>query len=219
MSKFRAWLRPKLSKIKSTTSKDDTRRRRRGEIVAVTTSQPEDTSQNIEKDPGIENDERPPPYSDILDSADRIMPRLLRRTNWDENIDAIRTRVGMPALVPPPRAARHWDTPADATFAAIAIGIKGVCEAMEDPDPQMVAARTLHAIAVAAANSTSHSYLAFVAAATAAESAALLCVEHKRDKSISREQYPERIDNVIYGAVDYAMENVANATATRLQTS
>lgn len=146
------------------------------------------------------------------------MPRLLRRTDWDENINTIRARVGMPTLVPPNRATRHWDTPADATFAAIATAISGVCDAWEDPNPRMIAARAINAVAVAAAVSTSHSYLAFVAAATAAESIALLEVEYERG-DVPEDLHEERIDNAIYAAADTAMEAAASSTATHYKPS
>lgn len=134
------------------------------------------------------------------------------RTNWDEDVNTIRARVGMPTLVPPPTTTHHLDSPTDAAFAAAFIATMGICAAVKDPDPYLVAARAVNAVVVAAATSTSHSHLAFVAAATGAESIALLGAEKLRD-NLPIELYHERTRNAVYSAVDAAIKAAPSITA------
>lgn len=154
----------------------------------------------------------PPPYTtlDLPRDAQASPPTSTRKPETlealrDRNPVARPPREGLPVLRPPP----HKKTPHGAATAAAGIAVIGVIRALDEHDHKMIAARAIRAIAVAV--STSRSYAAFVAATTAAESAALINLEGCRDKeTVSRVE--ERVRDAIYAAADTALAADAGIT-------
>lgn len=164
-SRFRAWLRRRMRSSGKTLPQETTF-----------------GNSNPRPAPNIQTEAPPPPY-DVLDLLDDDTPEPPRYTDQSVTVEALRAQ--NPATRPPcgdtqiMRPPLHKRTHVGAASAAASRTAIGVVRALDEPDPRMVAARTAQAIAVAV--STSRSYAAFVAAVTAAESAALLLVECNRD--------------------------------------
>lgn len=124
----------------------------------------------------------PPPYTTVNLPRD-AQANPPTSTPKPETLEALRNRnpvarlprEGSAVLRPP----KHKKTPYGAARAAAAIAVIGMVRALDEHDRKMIAARAIRAVAVAV--STSRSYAAFVAATTAAESAALICLEADRD--------------------------------------
>lgn len=126
-----------------------------------------------------------------------------------ENINTLRHANPRLALDPPlPQTTRFKTAEAAARTAMLGVG-RAFKQHKNDPDPALMAAHTAHAIALAV--STSRPYAAFVAATTAAESAALIIAEGIRHKS-SWDRKLERVENAIWLAVESALAAEAGNT-------
>lgn len=134
-------------------------------------------------------------------------PLVTRSTRETENINTLRDGNPRLALDPPlPKRTRIGSADAAARTATI-----GVSRACRESDPVIAAAHTAKAIAVAV--STSRSYADFVAATTAAESAALLIAEAHRD-NIPSARHRQRVRNAINSAVESATAADTGTMAT-----
>lgn len=128
-----------------------------------------------------------------------------------EDIDTLRQANSRLALDPPlPQSTSFKTAEAAARTAMLGVGRAFKQYKNDLADPALIAAHTAHAIALAV--STSHSYTAFVAATTSAESTALLIAETVRHK-IPQGRQLERLENAICRAVESALAaEVGNTT-------
>lgn len=128
-----------------------------------------------------------------------------------ETINDLRHANPRLALDPPlPQLTRFKTTEAAARTAMLGVG-RAFKEHEKDPDLGLMAAHTAHAIALAV--STSRSYAAFVAATTAAESAALIISEDTRHKSSSSwDRKVQRVENAVWRAVESGLAAEAGDT-------
>lgn len=183
-NRFRAWLRRKLNLSGKTQHR---------ETVS-------DGSNSQTAAPSTRKESPPPPYATIdllpwsIDGSEDI--EVLRARNPATRPPSEQARVSCP---PRPITSMRSDT---AVKAASAAAVIGTIDALDEPNPSMVAARTAQAIAVAV--STSRSYAAFIAAVIAAESSALLSIENHRDNSLPDRCF-ERQKNAIHAAADTAL--------------
>ncbi|POS69776.1 hypothetical protein DHEL01_v211831 [Diaporthe helianthi] len=145
---------------------------------------------------------RPPPSYDTL-----YPPSPAASNAPGENITTLRDRWPRLALDPP----LPQRTPFKTAEAAAKTALRGTGLAFEQTDPAVVAAHTAYAIAVAV--STSRSYTSFVAATTAAESAALIVAEGHRHH-LSEDVKFQRAKNAIRRAAEHAVAVDAGNTPT-----
>lgn len=185
------------------------------------TAKKEPTSNNTEQSqeadspsPGMQSN-RPPPSYDTLypptanNTANTSRSRLPKTVSSPgaENINTLRN--GSPRLVLDPPLPKL--TPLGTAKAAAKTAMLGTGRALSQSDPAVVAAHTAHAIAIAV--STSRSYIAFVAATTSAESAALIAGECNRGQ-VSRARTRQRAEDAIQRAAELAVAADAGNTAT-----
>lgn len=155
----------------------------------------------------------PPPEYDAQGFLPESIHQTPRSTEGSESLEILRAR--NPATRPLYEdsrilcAPRHETRPIAAAKAAASAAVIGMIGALDESDPNMVAARTAQAIAVAV--STSRSYGAFVAAVTAAESCALLLAEDTRHGT-PLDRCEEHTRNAFHAAVDTAMAADAGLT-------
>lgn len=132
--------------------------------------------------PGSHIDRPPPSYDTLYPPPANAAPKkspsprqpATVSTQEIENINTLRNGNPRLALDPPlPKDSLFKTAEAAAKTAMLGVGL-----AFAQTEPGLIAAHTAHAIAVAV--STSRSYTAFVAATTAAESAALIIAEKAR---------------------------------------
>ena len=163
--------------------------------------------------PGTNNRQHPPPYKTLYPANSApLQPDPVSNQNVEdanEDLETLRRRNMRLALDPP--LPKH--TSKETAEAAARNAIVGIGSSFEycHHDPALMAAHVARAIAVAV--STSGSHTAFVAAAHAAESTALILHEAHRDKS-SKARFKARVGNAIHSAVEFAMAAEAGHTAT-----
>lgn len=151
-------------------------------------------------------------YIDRHDSSSPYEVPPSTASNGSEGLEALRAR--NPPRIPPGRRCLNTPPPPQETReetirAAVETATEGVLRATSQKDQPMAAACAVRAIALAV--STSQSYTAFVAAATAAEFEALLCAEDDRRPDSDSYLYPRgRYTNIM----NAAFEAVRTADAT-----
>ncbi|KAI3400771.1 hypothetical protein diail_1980 [Diaporthe ilicicola] len=159
-------------------------------------------------------DRLPPSYDSLYPPPANAAPATSRRrrpatvsTQDTENVNTMRSRNPRLALDPPLPQHTLFAT----AEAAASTAVLGIAQVFVQTERSLVAAHTARAIAIAV--STSRSYTAFVAATTAAESAAMIVAECDRYNTPDARK-TQRARNAIRHAAEAAVAATAGNTAT-----